>query len=265
MSGPRRSGPGRTYSQPKDSSRHLPSGDRIDAMVKVLLAILAGIGVASAQANAVSDFKIALPEHRGELRWSAPGLKIVESSAKPNGNEIGIRGKDASGRLTFLGFLFVFSDLAPLTSAKCRDGVLDPEKKNNRTFKLTGGPSEVRSEPLPVTVVSYTEKGDHGKTEYRVRGFVATGDICGDLEIYSEHPITIADPDITKIFRNCQLNEKYTPGFWDAFLYAQILYSHRLYKAAAPIYETALRRLNENPGADAKTMRRVITDQAGMA
>ena len=64
------------------------------------------------------DFKLALPKHSGQLTWPAMGFKIVESSAKPNGNEIGIRAKDGSGRLAFLGFLFLVPEQAPLTSAK---------------------------------------------------------------------------------------------------------------------------------------------------
>jgi tetratricopeptide (TPR) repeat protein len=234
-------------------------------MIKAIPVVLAGVSIAFAQGNTTSDFKIALPDHKGQLLWSAEGFKIVESSAKPNGNEISIRGKDVSGRLTFLGFLFLFPDLAPLTSAKCREGVLDPEKKSNRTFKLTGGPSEIQSDSLPVSVVSYIENGGRGKTEYRVRAFVATGDICGDLEIYSEQPINIADPDTRKILSSYRLDERYVPGFKDALLYAQILYDHRLFKAAAPIFETALERVSESSDPDAKTMRRVITDEEGMA
>jgi tetratricopeptide (TPR) repeat protein len=55
------------------------------------------------------------------------------------------------------------------------------------------------------------------------------------------------------------------------FAYAQVLYQAHRYKAAAPIFEAALLKLNENPSGaqammkDTKTARRVVTDQAGMA
>jgi len=88
------------------------------------------------QTAVTTEFKLALPDYKGQLRWSADGFKIIQTSAKPNGREIGIRGQDASQRVTFLGFLFVFPELAPLTSAKCRDGILDPEKKGNPTLKV---------------------------------------------------------------------------------------------------------------------------------
>jgi hypothetical protein len=46
-------------------------------------------------------------------------------------------------------------------------------------------------------------------------------------------------------------------------LYAQILYEHEMYKAAAPIFEQALTKLGDDQSQS--TMRRVTTDQAGMS
>lgn len=67
--------------------------------------------------------------HPGQLRWRADGFKIVETSAKSKGQEIGLRGADESGRLTFLGFLFLVPEQAPLTSEKCRAGILEEQKR----------------------------------------------------------------------------------------------------------------------------------------
>jgi hypothetical protein len=231
------------------------------ALAAALVASLTIPGYAASD----SDFKLALVDHHGQLRWSAEGFKVIESSAKPNGQEIGIRGKDESGRLTFLGFLFLFPDQAPLTSAKCRDGVLNPERKSNATLKVLGTSEITQSSSLPVSLVSYTTQGRNGKSAYMVRGFVATGDICGDLEFYSDTPISAGDADLKKIFASYQFDENYAPGFNDAFVYAQILYNAHLYKAAAPIFETALAQLKQAPGVDVSTMKRVVTDQAGMA
>jgi tetratricopeptide (TPR) repeat protein len=234
---------------------------RIGAVLTVI--VLVSISAVS-QTTSDSNFKLALPDHKGQLRWSADGFKVVESSAKPNRNEIGIRGKDASGRLAFLGFLFLFPEQAPLTSAKCRDGELEPEKKANSTLKVLGV-TDVQSGPLPVSLVTYTAQGRAGNTVYSVRGFVATADMCGDLEFYSDTPISADEPDLRKIFGSFQLDESYAPTFYDIFLYAQILYKARMYKGAAPVFEIALGKLPESPGADTKTMKRVVTDQAGMA
>ncbi|MGB8128890.1 MAG: hypothetical protein WCG81_03790 [Candidatus Angelobacter sp.] len=111
-------------------------------------------------------FKLALVDHPGQLSWSAEGFKIIESSAKPGGMELGIRGQDQSGVRMFLGFLFLFPENAPLNSTKCLDGVIGPEKKSNTSLKIVG--KEEISEPgnLPVSLVSYTAQGEEGKTLY---------------------------------------------------------------------------------------------------
>ncbi len=85
-----------------------------------------------AQTQAIGDYRLALPDHKGQLTWSIDGFKIVENSAKPNGRELGARGRDASGQVTLLGFLFLAPEGAPMTSAKCRDAVLAQEKKPMR-------------------------------------------------------------------------------------------------------------------------------------
>jgi hypothetical protein len=111
-----------------------------------------------------SNFKLSLPDHRGQLRWSADGFKVVESSAKPLGREIGLRGRDQSGRLTFLAFLFLVPEKAALTSAQCRDGALEPEKKSNPTLKTLAVSDSVQSGTLPVSLVNYTVRDRGGKT-----------------------------------------------------------------------------------------------------
>jgi tetratricopeptide (TPR) repeat protein len=211
-----------------------------------------------------ADFKLALVNHAGQLSWSADGYKIVQSSAKPNGNEIGIRGKNASG-VTFLAFLFLVPEQAPLTSGRCRDGALDAEKKSNPSLKIQSTSEVSGSGNLPVSLVIYTAQARGGKVVYIVRGFAATGDICGDLEFYSDSPITAEDVELKKVFASFRLDAKYAPTFRDTLLYGQILYNAKMYKAAGPVFETALSRLKESHEADQITMKRVVTDQAGMA
>jgi len=212
-----------------------------------------------------ADFKIALPSHPGRLLWHADGFKVVEHSAKPNGREIGIRGKDVSGRVNFLGFLFLVPEQAPLSSAKCRDGAIEPEKKSNSSLRILANVEITQPDRQQVALVGYTSQGRGGKPSYMVRGFVAAGDICGDLEFYSDTPIAAEDGDIRKVFASYGLETDYAPGFSDSFLYAQILYQHGMYKAAAPVFEQALTQLESAGRPDTKTMRRVTTDQAGMA
>ena len=46
------------------------------------------------------NFTLALPDHQGQLKWNAEGFKVVQSSAKPNGKEVGVRANDGSGQFT---------------------------------------------------------------------------------------------------------------------------------------------------------------------
>jgi tetratricopeptide (TPR) repeat protein len=241
---------------------------KLDAMAQASLlfaAALLACSSALAQTAPDSQFKLALPGHQGQLKWSAEGFTVIQSSAKPNGREIGIRGKDGSGRLAFLGFLFEFPEQAPLTSAKCRDGVLEPATKSNPNLKVVASSMTGQPGSLPVASVSYTAKAKNGSTVYSVRGFVATGDICGDLEFYSDKPITTDDADLRKIFASYQLDENYAPKFGDIFVYARLLYQSQMYSAAAPMFEAALLKLKDEPGATTRDGRRVLIDQAGMA
>ncbi len=235
-------------------------------MIRVAAFLMVGIMGVSALGRAVDNaFELALPEHRGQLRWSAEGFKVIQSSAKPGGHEIGIRGSDESGRLTFLAFLFLIPEQAPLSGAKCRDGALEEEKKTNSTLKVLSLADDAWPGKSVVSLVSYSAKNGNNRTVYSVRGFLAAADICGDPEVYSDAPIKADDRDIRGIFDSYEFDENYIPRFKDVFLYGQILYNAHLYKAAAPILEMALAKVGENSGADVKTMRRVVTDQAGMA
>lgn len=233
------------------------------ASALILMAFVAFVSGSAQTAADNSTFKLTLPAHLGQLLWHADGFKIVESSAKPDGREIGLRGSDRSGRLMFLGFLFLVPKETSLTSARCRDRTLDVEKKDNPTLKTLVSSELAGPYNLPIELVNYTVKGGDGKTWHMTRAFVATGDICGDLQFYSATPISAEDSDLKKILGSYQLDPGYAAQFQDIFLYAQVLYHHRMYKAAAPLFEQALAKLQDGKGNE--LMRRVVTDQAGMA
>jgi hypothetical protein len=212
------------------------------------------------------EHKLSLPNHNGQLQWSAPGFKIIQSSAKPNGNEIGLRGQDEAKRITFLGFLFLFPDQAPLTSAKCRDGVMEPEKKANKSLTVLSTSETRRTDGPPLDLVTYKTDVRSSQTQSIVRGFIADGDICGDLEFYSDSTISVDDIAIKNAFASYRLDRAYVPRFNDVFLYAQMLYNMHSYRGAGPIFEAALVKLHdEHPSGNEKTMTRVLTDQAGMS
>lgn len=229
------------------------------------LSIAFAITAIPALAQTNGDFHLALSSHTGQLNFAATGYTAIQHSAKPNGDELGIRADGASGNIHFLVFLFDFPELAPLTSAKCRDGELGPEQKANHVLKILANSEMTNPGGLPVSLVEYSSPADHGKMEYMVRGFVASGDLCGDLEFYSDRPIHLSDNALHSVFASLKLDLNYSPGFKDTFSYAQILFDNQLFAAAGPVYELALKRLAPAPGIDVKTMTRVLTDQAGMS
>jgi len=232
-----------------------------------LLTLVFCAGPVRAQRLQIDDYRLALPGHDGQLKWSINGFKIIERSAKPNGREIGLRGRDASGRLTFLGFLFLAPEKAPMTSGTCRDEVLAQDKKTERMLKILRFSEFPQSFGLSVTLVTYTTESRDGSLAYRVRGFVAAGDSCGDLEFYSHDPISEDDADLKEGFRSFQLDPGYAPQFGDLALYAQILFQEHEYRAAAPIFEKALAVVPSDGGLfpSAELARRVIRDQTGMS
>ncbi len=113
--------------------------------------------------------------------------------------------------------------------------------------------------------MSYVGQGQNGKLIYSTRGFVALGDICGDLEIYGNDVSAVSDPNLKKMWDSYGFDPNYSPQFNDVSLYAVILYRNHMYQAAAPIFEQALTKLKDDKSKDQLTWQRVTTDQAGMA
>jgi tetratricopeptide (TPR) repeat protein len=233
-----------------------------------LLFILVFCGaIAVSQQSSNGEYSLALPDHEGKLEWSADGFQVIQSSAKANGREIGLRGQDRTGRLMFLGFLFLVPEEAPVTSGKCRDGILNQEEKTTPGLKILESSEIVTRGRLPVSLVTYVSPRGGGAVEYAVRGFAATRDTCGDLAFYSSNPISAQDADLARIFSSYELNADYVPKFADAFLYAEVLYDSQMYKAAAPIFEKSLAMLSRDGAPFPSTLvaKRVATDQAGLA
>ena len=235
------------------------------AGIYLILAGCAGQMFAQAQVN--GEFHLALADHKGQLMWSVEGFKTIENSAKPNGREIGVRGRDASGQVTFLAFLFLAPESSPMTSVQCRETTIAQEAKGNATLKILRKSEIPQPGGMPVALAAHTTTNSDGSTTYRVRGFVTSGDICGDLEFYSTHPISDEDASLKKAFRTYRLDTNYTPQFADVALYAQVLFLHHDYSAAAPIFERGLTMVPSDgaPFNSAILARRVMRDQAGMS
>src|SRR5258708_36953428 len=77
------------------SPRALAAASRcctLSAMAKLRLLIVTALFISAAFAHAHTDgdFRIALPEHNGQLICSAPGFNVDQSSAKPGRGVIGL-------------------------------------------------------------------------------------------------------------------------------------------------------------------------------
>ena len=228
------------------------------------LTLLLAASAISALAQS-SDYRLALPDHGGQLKWSVEGFTIVQNSAKPNGREIGVRGRDASGQITFLGFLFLAPESAPMTSGSCRDAAIAEDKKVNPSLTIGSTSAAPRTAGPPVALAMYTTKNRDGSTGYTLRGFVAAGDLCGDLAFYSGK--SNVDIDLTKVFQSFELDAGYKPQFSDVALYAQVLFQTHQYQAAAPMFEKGLAMVPGDgaPFQSAVVARRIMRDQAGMS
>lgn len=154
-----------------------------------------------------------------------------------------------------------------MTSAKCRDGALQQEMKGNPGMKIIKTSEIARPGGLPVALATYTTPGRNGATAHMVRGFIATGDLCGDLEFYGNSPAIQEDPLLRRSFESFELDPSYSPRFGDLVMYAQVLFQSHSYPAAAPVFEKALAMVPETgaPFASATTARRVMRDQAVMS
>jgi len=231
--------------------------------ISTALLIAVGSLIAAPGPAAAQSFGISLPTHNGQLKWEANGFRIVQSSAKPNDDEIGVRGKNESARWMFLGFLFTVSGQTQLTSAKCRDDAMAETKRENPSLRFLADSEIATPTEIPVEFVSYQAAAGSHQIVFSARGFAAKGDLCGDLEVYSDSPLSPTNGPLKQIFESLRLDPNYQPQFRDVLLYAQLLYEEQVYKSAAPLFELALAKLPDDPSQI--PMRRALTDQAGMS
>lgn len=206
-------------------------------------------------------YTLALPTGLGRLHLEAPTFDIIEASAKPSGSEYGLRGQDKVASIDLLVFLFRYPEEAPLTSEKCRDSIMrhvqhdeSPIAIKSQTVLLGKNPS--------IALVQYSQASASGQW-YKVRAFVATTDLCSDIEFSSQHLLTADQPGIQQALASVAFDPDAKPSFREVFSYATVLFDHKMIRAAAPFYEQSLRLLPDNDPVN--KWRRVATDQAVMA
>jgi tetratricopeptide (TPR) repeat protein len=229
-------------------------------MKALLSTLLLSIASTSFAQTTPGKLSFALPEHPGHLSLDQGNFKISELSAKPNGNEFGIRAED--GDLHLLAFLFVWPEKPHLTAETCRDEMLTSEgpkalaaASDRLSFKSAGG--------TDIAIVLMFPKDGSFST---VRAFVASGDLCGDISFTEAQPVTtqIVPMDKTKsILNTLQFDPQAKPTFRDAFAYATVEWQKEQIKGSALAYADALKLVDASD--DPLKWRRVTTDQLCMA
>jgi tetratricopeptide (TPR) repeat protein len=239
-----------------------------DAAVYVVRAVaLGGDGLNSdLPGKATQPLAFAFATHPGHLELNLPTYAITELSAKPNGNEFGIRAKDRDTGMTELGFLYLPAEKAPLTAASCMQAQLKSELRaieDQANYRKLSDKRVVKNPSgLEVGVIEYepTKKMPR-RFGYTARFFVAANDVCADLSFDSDNPIAPSIVDV--LLAAIKFDANRMPDFFDKFRYATVLFDHRQVAAAAPVYESALTLVSTVD--DATKWRRVATDQASMS
>ena len=229
--------------------------------MNIIFTALALSLVLSASAQMVpGKLTFALPEHPGSLSFDQGNFKVTELSAKPQGNEFGIRAED--GDLKFLGFFFLWPEKPHLTSESCRDEMLTSEGKE--ALSSDQGRSSYTT-PNGVHVATVLLLPSSGKFS-ALRVFVAHEDLCADLLFTYLQPITKTMFPMLQskaIIKSINFNPAAKPSFRDAFAYATVEWAHHDPKGAATAYSAALKLVDQSD--DPLKWRRVITDQLTMS
>jgi tetratricopeptide (TPR) repeat protein len=197
----------------------------------------------------------SLPVHHGAIDLT--GFKVVQSSAKPGGAELGIRVHD-QGNTAALLFLFLAPKEPHGDAASCRQGELEQIQKNMGTnFKGVKLNPNGKDDNSSATMLVSGKNGQH------LYGFDGIDDQCLSIEVYADPGTTLDLDKASSFLARQKYDATYVPTSNDKFIYAEILYRNHQYKASVPVYSDFLQSIpNDNAH---QTQRRIATDEMGMA
>jgi tetratricopeptide (TPR) repeat protein len=158
-----------------------------------------------------------------------------------------------------LGFLFLPSPPQP-TAIACRDWMLQSERAEGvKDRKILKTYEDKSDSGAPLALVDYEQAPPPAR--FVRRFFVAQGDLCADIAISA--PMLLSADASSSLQKTLVFDPNRPPDFLARFRYAQVLYDHKQFAAAAPIFEQALTQVSTM--ADPQHWQRVATDQASMA
>ena len=197
----------------------------------------------------------SLPVHLGAAVLDLDGFEIVQSSAKPGGTEIGIRLHNTS-HASVLIFLFLTPKTPHGNASACRNAELQQVKKG-----MASNFTEAKFNPFGKdddSVASMLVESTNGKHLYSFRG---AGDQCLSMEVYPDPQSQLDLGKASSFLSRQSYDSQYIPKSKDKFIYAEILYRTKQYKAAAPIYSDFLQSISNDKAH--LMQRRIATDNMG--
>lgn len=201
----------------------------------------------------------ALPSHAGAMLLDLEGLRISEASAKPGGNEIGIRAHDA-GHTEMLAFLFLTPNFPTQSAASCLKQDLDQLKKDSagrNTFTSQPYPDDVDTAESATLLITY------GNSSQQLHKYAGAGDQCFAVEVYPDKNTKLDLGAARALLVRQGYDPHYQPSSTDQYTYANILYRTRQYRASIPVYDSFLASVPK--GKETIVSRRVATDNLGLA
>jgi hypothetical protein len=224
--------------------------------VKTLAAIALSFALSSSAQITTGKLSFALPEHPGILSLDQGSFQVKELSAKANEREWGIRAED--GALHLLAFLFVVPEQPHMTAESCRGAVMKSD--GITSTDLISFKSKTGVDIAAVLIIPADGKSSS------IRSFVASADLCGDLLVSYDRPITDEMMPMQKVktfLETLQFDPHAKPTFRDAFAYATVEWDKHQIKGSVTAYRAALALADTSD--DPLKWRRVTTDQLSMA
>jgi tetratricopeptide (TPR) repeat protein len=165
---------------------------------------------ASAQSKPYS-----LPSHRGAVILDLDGFHVTQTSAKPDGREMGVRAHD-SGAMEMLSFLFLTPENKSQTAASCLAQDIAQVRKDSGKIQEQPNPFGTDSHDWASVLVT---KKDGYQAVYRYAG---AGDQCLVIEMYADKGSKLDLAKASAVLGHQRYDPEYAPSLDDAAAYERI-------------------------------------------
>jgi tetratricopeptide (TPR) repeat protein len=208
-----------------------------------------------ATVTAVAETPFALPSHRGAMLLDLSGMHLTQTSAKPDGVEVGVKAHDAA-HTELLAFLYLTPGKTDQTAQSCLDTEL-ANLKQKASFQSQANAQGTDNKDFATALLTYPSGSQF------VYQFSGSGDQCLSIEVYADKGSKLDLTQTYILLERQKYDPNHVPDGSDKYTYANILYRTKQYAAAVPVYQDLL--ASTPTSKDTLTVRRVSTDNMGMA